>query len=201
MEKLATVASPTYLPSDQDILNIRVRTIGIETHHLQITPQQAYRISDPAGARGVKHAWAPYFDSAAAIIFVLAVSDYTVCLPGQPQTNRLRDALDLFENVASNPILKNVVLIVFMNKVDLLRRRLRSGNAPFDRYFPDYKGSARSGEVLAYVQTEVELRHPKSRKRPLYVFETQANDPSIRMIVAAVNDILMRATLAASGLV
>lgn len=77
LTSLGRIARPDWLPTDDDILvgrsehvprtesktgsapqNVRVRTLGIEQHFLQITPTQIYRICDVAGARGVKHSWA-----------------------------------------------------------------------------------------------------------------------------------------------
>ena len=58
-----------------------------------------YRVCDVAGARGVKHSWAPYFEGAASLIFICAISDYTVCDPNNLQANRLADALELFQDI------------------------------------------------------------------------------------------------------
>jgi len=62
LRSLDRISRPDWLPSDNDLLNVRVRTLGIEHHYLDITPTQRYRMCDVAGARGVKHAWAPYFE-------------------------------------------------------------------------------------------------------------------------------------------
>lgn len=62
LRSLDRISRADWLPSDDDLLNVRVRTLGIEHHYLDITPTQRYRMCDVAGARGVKHAWAPYFE-------------------------------------------------------------------------------------------------------------------------------------------
>lgn len=40
----------------------------------------------------------------------------------------------------------------------------------------DFPGGTKSQEVLSFLQGLVEHRHPKERKKPLYIFATQAND-------------------------
>jgi hypothetical protein len=67
-------------------------------------------------------------------------------------------------------------IIAFLNKVDILRKKIKSGLYPLERYLPTYQGGTRSQEVLSHMQALVENRHPKERKRPLYIFATQAND-------------------------
>ncbi|KAI5478457.1 hypothetical protein MNV49_005098 [Pseudohyphozyma bogoriensis] len=200
--ELGRIASKNWYPSDDDILNVRVRTLGIETHELQISLTQVYKICDVAGARGIKHSWAPYFDTAAAIIFISNVADYTVCDPRDPTANRFADALDLFEDIAKSKILINVTMIVFLNKVDVLRKKLKSGLYPVEQYLPRYKGGSKPMEVLQFMQSEFESRHDTdARQRPIYTYATQANDQkSIRFVLSAVGDILMRSTLSASGL-
>ncbi|KAM0755817.1 P-loop containing nucleoside triphosphate hydrolase protein [Meredithblackwellia eburnea MCA 4105] len=202
LSSLGRIASANWKPTDDDMLNVRVRTLGIEQHTLQITPTQIYRICDVAGARGVKHSWAPYFEGAAALIFIFATSDYNVCDPRNKLANRLSDALDLFHDIATNKILENVTMIVFMNKIDLLRKKLKSGLYPLEDYLKGFPGGTKSKDVLLFIQSKVEERHAtRKRHSPLYCYATQANDQkSIKFIVSAVNDVLMRGTLTASGL-
>ncbi|KAM0793212.1 hypothetical protein ACM66B_000681 [Microbotryomycetes sp. NB124-2] len=201
---LPRIATAVWLPSDQDILNVRVRTVGIETHLLQVAPNRIIRVSDPAGARGTKHAWAPFFDQAAAIIFLFDASAYSVCRQNNPLENRLNDALILFEDIVKNRLLKNVTIISFLNKMDLLRQKVQSGRYPLSTYFPRFEGNLSStAESLKFLQKMVERTHNKHRKRnAFYIFATQANDQkSIQIVVAAVNDILTRTSLASGGLI
>ena len=70
---------------------------------------------------------------AASIIFVVATSDYCIADPHRPQLNRLNDALELFADVAKNSLLKKATMIVFLNKSDVLRAKIRSGLYPLQR--------------------------------------------------------------------
>ncbi|KAL8286236.1 hypothetical protein RQP46_004724 [Phenoliferia psychrophenolica] len=102
--------------------------------------------------------------------------------------------------LASNKILENVTMIVFMNKIDILRKKIKSTLYPLEKYMPTFGGGVKSKVVLHYLQSQFELVHTE-RKKPLYIYATQANDTkSVRFIIAAINDVLMRGTLAASGL-
>lgn len=74
LRSLDRISRADWLPSDNDLLNVRVRTLGIEHHYLDITPTQRYRICDVAGARGVKHAWAPYFEGQWCRLAVVGLS-------------------------------------------------------------------------------------------------------------------------------
>ncbi|SCV68588.1 BQ2448_709 [Microbotryum intermedium] len=200
LNEIDRIATPEWLPGDQDLLNVRIRTRGIEAHDLQISSKRAYRICDVAGARGVKFAWAPFFEDASAIIFICAVSEYNVCDPTDPTRNRLRDALLLFKDICENRLLRSADIIIFMNKVDVLRRKVKSGQYPIYRYFPRYLGSDRTSDILSFFQTLFDEGH-RVQRRPFYIFATQANDArSISTVTAAVNDILIRSEMASTGI-
>ncbi len=70
---------------------------------------------------------------AASIIFIVATSDYCIADPQRPHLNRLNDALELFADVAKNSLLKKATMIVFLNKSDVLRAKIRSGLYPVSR--------------------------------------------------------------------
>ncbi|GAA5861485.1 hypothetical protein JCM1840_005386 [Sporobolomyces johnsonii] len=185
LEAFPRIIDPSWVPTDEDLLNVRVRTVGIEEIKLQISKKQVYRICDVAGARGTKHAWA-YVLSVFDLFFIVALSDYSVADPQDPTVNRLADALELFEDVAKNPLLSKVVFIVFMNKTDLLRKKLHSGHYPLQKYFSGYHGGLKTSGVLHFFQRLFEECHASRKDMNLYVFATQTNDQSVRFVISAV---------------
>lgn len=56
-----------------------------------------------------------------------AISCFDEQLLEDRTVNRLEDSLNLWKNVCSNPILQHATLIVFLNKYDILKRKLKSG--------------------------------------------------------------------------
>ncbi|KAH9484813.1 Guanine nucleotide-binding protein alpha-4 subunit [Psilocybe cubensis] len=59
------IAEPEYTPSNDDILNVRLQTLGIMEHSIPIyTGGRTYdwKLYDVGGARGQRPMWIPYFD-------------------------------------------------------------------------------------------------------------------------------------------
>ncbi|KAF8666610.1 alpha subunit [Rhizoctonia solani] len=203
LDELNRITQPGYLPSDDDILRARIRTIGIsewsfqftypgkknlcnwrdisstigwdtgmsawfdigsslglEAHdHGGISSQQAvtshgeeyggdqfWRVDWlqlrleltpasgiygsfglPGGARSQRAHWAPYFEDATAIVFLAPISAYDQYLEEDARTNRIDDSLQLWTQITSSPILKEVHLVLFLNKCDVLRGKLAAG--------------------------------------------------------------------------
>jgi len=55
------------------------------------------------------------------------VSAFDQYLDEDPQVNRIDDSVQLFTQICSNKLLKKVHLVLFLNKTDILKRKLSSG--------------------------------------------------------------------------
>ena len=79
LDQINRIAERGYVPTIDDVLHARIQTIGVAEHafvvqHSNRTVQ--WRLYDVGGARGQRHAWAPFFDDANAIIYVAPISAY-----------------------------------------------------------------------------------------------------------------------------
>lgn len=79
-------------------------------------------------ARNQRHAWASFFDSVDAIIFLAPISAFNQVLSEDPRVNRVADSLHLFRAICANKLLANVNIVLFLNKVRLFFFSFDSGN-------------------------------------------------------------------------
>ncbi|ELU40052.1 G-alpha domain-containing protein [Rhizoctonia solani AG-1 IA] len=108
------------------------------SHRISHPSLPAHRcLFDVGGARSQRAHWAPYFEDATAIVFLarkcptrvllftsviephptrLAISAYDQYLEEDARTNRIDDSLQLWTQITSSPILKEVHLVLFLNK-------------------------------------------------------------------------------------
>uniref|UniRef100_A0A673ZW33 Guanine nucleotide-binding protein G(olf) subunit alpha-like n=1 Tax=Salmo trutta TaxID=8032 RepID=A0A673ZW33_SALTR len=73
-----------------------------------------------------------------AIIFVVASSSYNMVIREDNNTNRLREALDLFRSIWNNRWLRTISVILFLNKQDMLAEKVLAGKSKIEDYFPEY---------------------------------------------------------------
>ncbi|KAG8807129.1 hypothetical protein FRC19_006843, partial [Serendipita sp. 401] len=118
------IVSRGYVPTDDDILRARLKTIGVTEHQIRVngigSMSKDWLMYDVGGTRTQRSAWVPYFDSADAIIFIANLAAFDQTLAEDPAMNRLEDSLRMFRSLVSSPILKNVNIVLFLNKIDLL---------------------------------------------------------------------------------
>ncbi|TFY69511.1 hypothetical protein EVG20_g3146 [Dentipellis fragilis] len=172
LDDIERIAVAGYVPTDSDVVRARLRTIGIQEHsitfeddNVTIEHEEGGRrkskdgtavwskytrdwvICDVGGCRTSRHAWLPYFTDLTAILFLAPVSCFDETLSEDPDVNRLEDSLTLWAAIIQSPLLKKVMMILFLNKCDLLDRKLRAG-VKFRKYRPGDPGERSFGAVL-----------------------------------------------------
>ncbi|KAG5340304.1 hypothetical protein C0989_002197 [Termitomyces sp. Mn162] len=129
LDSIDRIAEPDFLPTNDDILNVRLQTLGVMEHTFPINMGGVtydWKLYDVGGAMFLarpvdflsqRHAWVPYFDDATAIIFLAPISAFDQYLEEDPKTNRIDDSLQLFNAICSNKLLVQAHLVLLLNKV------------------------------------------------------------------------------------
>ncbi|KAJ3494191.1 hypothetical protein NLJ89_g10859 [Agrocybe chaxingu] len=140
------IASLDYEPTDQDIVRARLRTTGVQEYRFTLDKANGvaagleWIMYDVAGIRTSRAAWIPYFKDITALIFLAPISSFNERLEEDDRINRLEDTLVLWKKICSNPLLSEVQIILFMNKIDLLKKKLERG-VRVQKYIPDFDKS------------------------------------------------------------
>lgn len=79
----------------------------------------------------------PFFDDVDAIIFLAPISAFDQVLSEEERVNRLEDSVLLWKAMCGNKLLANVDIVLFLNKCDILKRKLDNG-VPLVRYVKSY---------------------------------------------------------------
>ncbi|KAJ7650069.1 guanine nucleotide binding protein, alpha subunit [Roridomyces roridus] len=207
LKDISRIAAPEYVPTTDDILHARIQTMGVAEHIFDVDlhgKSVTWHLFDVGGARGQRHSWIPYFDTANAIIFVAPVSAFDQYLEEDPRTNRIDDSLQLFTQVCSNALLKSVHLVLFLNKTDLLKSKLDNG-LRVQKYITSFGERANDYEtVVQYFRAhflQVHRRNNENR-RVLYTHFTSVVDTkATQRIIGNVRDSIFRGYLQSAALV
>ncbi|KLO11726.1 G-alpha-domain-containing protein [Schizopora paradoxa] len=206
LDNIHRIAEPDYLPSTDDILNVRLQTLGVKEHSFDISLSGTsvnWLLYDVGGARGQRHAWVPYFDDATAIIFLAPISAFDQYLEEDPRTNRIDDSLQLFTTICSNKLLKNTHLVLMLNKTDLLRQKLSAG-IRVKKYITSYGNRPNTyEEVSEYFRAHFLQVHRRNdiSKRALYAHFTSMLDiKATQKIIVNVGEAIIRSYITDAGL-
>lgn len=190
---LSRILSPNYIPSEMDVLRVRVRTSGIMETQFHVK-DFIFRLCDVGGQRSERRKWLNCFDSIQAILFVVALSSYDSTLTEEPSVNKLQESLNLFKAICNNDMFKDASVILFMNKTDLFKEKILNSGRHLRFYMPSYSGADCDVDTAASYITSMFLSCNAEANKPVYHHFTTATDSANMTVVFQMltEQILMR---------
>lgn len=205
------LAQPDYVPSKEDVLYARVRTMGIvETEFSPVGETkkrgELYRLFDVGGQRNERRKWIHLFDGVTAVIFCAALSEYDQTLFEDESSNRMIETKELFEWVLKEPTFEKTSFLLFLNKFDIFEQKINKVPLNTCEWFKDYKpltsGQAEVENAYGYVKTKFEELYNESTPpdqrldRVFKVYKTTALDENlIKRTFRLVDEVLVRQRL------
>jgi guanine nucleotide-binding protein G(o) subunit alpha len=197
LDKIHEVGNEDYLPTEQDVLRSRVRTTGIVENDFVIDGNQ-FKMFDVGGQRNERKKWIHCFSDVTAVLFVAALSEYDMVLYEDEDTNRMEEALNLFDEICNSRWFKKTSMILMLNKRDLFAEKIQK--VPLSKCFPDYTGANTYESATRFIQEQFEMRNRNPDKQ-IYSHITCATDKNnMKVVFNAVKDIVIRRSLQEGGL-
>ncbi|KAF4115863.1 guanine nucleotide-binding protein subunit alpha-12a [Onychostoma macrolepis] len=193
LDNLDRIGQLNYVPSRQDILLARKATKGIVEHDF-IIKKIPFKMVDVGGQRSQRQKWFQCFDGITSILFMVSSSEYDQVLMEDRRTNRLVESMNIFETIVNNKLFSNVSIILFLNKMDLLVKKVRK--VSISKHFSDFRGDPhRLEDVQAYL-VQCFNRKRRNRSKPLFHhFTTAIDTENIRFVFHAVKDTILQENL------
>lgn len=192
------VSVPDYQPTDSDILKLRMPTSGIVETVFELESYK-FRVVDVGGQRSERKKWLTVFQDVTVVIFVAAVSELDQELYEEKNQNRLLESLRLFDDMINNDHFKNIPVILFLNKEDLLREKLARGMS-LSTLFPEFTGGSDYDNTVNFIKDKY-ITMNKNPKREIFTKVTNATDKkNMKYVFDAVTSVIMTAKIQASGL-
>ncbi|EED85236.1 candidate G-protein alpha subunit [Postia placenta Mad-698-R] len=210
LDEIQRVTAKMYFPTDEDVLKARLKTNGVVEHSFSLPKNSEFggvewKIFDVGGSRPQRRAWEPYFDDVNAIIFLAPISAFDQVLAEDPSVNRLEDSMLLWQSVTSSKLLANVNIVLFLNKCDLLKRKLESG-VRLSHHMPSYGDRLNDYETVSnYFRSKFIAQHhlcTPNKSRECFVHLTSVTDSrKTHLIINNVRDIILTGNLKSSQLI
>ncbi|KAF9050580.1 G protein alpha-subunit [Panaeolus papilionaceus] len=192
------MSSPSYLPTDQDILRSRVKTTGITETTFKVG-ELTYKLFDVGGQRSERKKWIHCFENVTALVFLVSLSEYDQMLYEDESVNRMQEALTLFDSICNSRWFVKTSIILFLNKIDLFAEKLP--RSPLEEYFPDYTGGNNYDAACDYLLHRFVSLNQSAATKQIYAHYTCATDTQqIKFVLSAIQDILLQLHLRECGL-
>jgi len=129
---------------------------------------------------------------------VVAASEYDQVLFEDGRTNRMVEALQLFEEISNSRWFHHTPVILFLNKLDLFLEKIVK--VPLTVCFPNYSGAATSEASMAYLKQQFESK-AHNEHRLVHTHVTCAMDSNnVQAVFMTVKNIIVQGGLDMVGL-
>jgi hypothetical protein len=192
-----------YIATQQDMLLARVRTSGIVTEKYVID-NKPFEMYDVGGQRNERKKWIHCFDDVTAVIFVAALSEYDQVLFEDSSTNRMVEAVQLFDEICNNRYFMQSNIILFLNKRDLFEEKIASVHIGDQKEFSDFQipmghDDYYNSGVTYFLNKFVEKNTNVDRQ--VYSHVTCATDSkNVEIVFNSCKDIILRGNMEEAGL-
>eukprot|EP00158_Paraphelidium_tribonemae_P001818 Partr_v1_DN24850_c0_g1_i1_m29484 putative Guanine nucleotide binding protein (G protein) alpha len=195
-DNVKRIAEPGYVPTNDDILRSRVKTTGIAEIKFTLDKLKI-NMFDVGGQRSERKKWIHSFEGVTSVIFIVALSEYDQVLLEDSSQNRIAESLVLFENIVNSRWFIKSSIILFLNKIDLFKIKLR--RTPLSRHFPEYAGDDDFAKASKFILWR--FKQVNRQNLTIYPHLTCATDTSqIRVVFTAVKDTLIKNSLKNVGI-
>ncbi|KAJ4468919.1 guanine nucleotide binding protein, alpha subunit [Lentinula aciculospora] len=167
LNDLERVTSLKYIPTDDDVLKARLKTVGVSEYRFQMEVSTGretgtdWRIVDVGGSRSQPSKLSFWRQS--AVFDQVLTEDRTV--------NRLEDSVLLWKTVCTNKLLAKVDLVLFLNKCDILESKLKAG-VRLAKYVKSFGDRTNNLETVSKSKFSAIHREYSPNPRKFYAFCT-----------------------------
>ncbi|XP_041666910.1 guanine nucleotide-binding protein G(q) subunit alpha-like isoform X2 [Cheilinus undulatus] len=199
LNDLDRIADTAYLPTQQDVLRVRVPTTGIIEYPFDLE-NVVFRMVDVGGQRSERRKWIHCFENVTSIMFLVALSEYDQVLVESANENRMEESMALFQTIINYEWFKESSVILFLNKIDLLEEKIMYSHLV--DYFPEYDGPQRDVNAGKDFILDMFVSLNPDEKKIIYSHFTCATDTNnIRFVFRAVKDHILQGNLEVFNLV
>jgi len=171
MEHLRRIASEDFVPTHQDILLARQRTTGASSFEF-VKDKYKWQLVDVGGQIPERAKWEKIIEEGAtAFIFFAGLDEFNMVSADDRTKTKMEVSLQVFEEIVHSPATEKVCALLFLNKLDLLERKLqeKSHFNAFKKNFPTYKGTADPDEVCTFLTEKFESVVPEGKEVTTHV--------------------------------
>ncbi|XP_066509641.1 guanine nucleotide-binding protein G(o) subunit alpha-like [Hoplias malabaricus] len=199
-ENMPRIVSQEYVPSEMDVLRVRIRTTGVIETQFKFK-HLVFRLFDVGGQRNERRKWISCFEDVRAVLFVVALSGYDMTLVEDPSMNRLQESLKLFSSICNNVFFRSTSMILFMNKIDLFQEKILHSGRHLRLYLPLFRGADCDVDSAARFISSMFVSQNVTPTKLIYHHFTTATDTSnVQVVFQVVMDTIIKENLEAVSL-
>jgi len=128
-------AKEDFVPTQDDMLRVKQKTTGVSETAFEVNTNEFVMV-DVGGQRSERRKWLQCFTDVSSVIYLVALNEYDMVMEEDGKTNRMEESVKLFQKLSGSQWLKETTFILFLNKCDLFKTKIKT--RPLKNFFEDY---------------------------------------------------------------
>ncbi|KAH0800782.1 G-protein alpha subunit [Histomonas meleagridis] len=146
-DKIDDLQDEDYVPSDDDVLRVRVRSIGIDSITFDLDGA-IIRIYDVGGQKNERSKWEKIMSEVGGCIYFVSLAEFDKPMFEDIQMVRINDSLEVFSQVVKKEEFREAPIFLICNKFDEFTEKIRETDC-FTKVFPEYIGDPHDPDKCA----------------------------------------------------
>jgi len=151
---------------------------------------QPCKAFDVGGSRNERKKWIHCFSDVTGLLVVFPLSAYDLKLYEDDETNRVEEALNLFDELCNSRWFRKTQIFVLLNKSDQLAEKIRK--VPLSVCFPDYGGKNTFEDAVDYIRLQLEARMHDHKQIYFYILNATDIDNTRTVMNSIFNEIVRK---------
>ena len=140
MNKSNEIFSPDYIPSDEDLLKVRIRTTGMIQFCYRFSAKSPEcHLYNVGGVRNERKKWIHSFKNVSSVLFTAPLSSFAKVLFEDEHYNAMIESIRLFHEVRNSKWFSKTDIFIFFTKLDSFKELLLEGASIGDNCFKEQR--------------------------------------------------------------
>ena len=135
-----------------------------------------YHVFDTGGEKSERKRWHYCYEQVATVIFVVSLNSFDCPMWEDDEKNMMVDSIETFEQICNNEELKDSVMILFLNQIDLFAEKIKTVPITQCPSFASYNGDTKNYDHLTAYIKEIFENCNKNDTKQIYTYLTCAVD-------------------------
>jgi GTPase SAR1 family protein len=170
LDNVKRIAAPDYVPTNDDILKARIRTVGVFNLCVEVGENKEKTVLvDVGGQRNERKNWSSCFHNVSYVMFVVSLSDFDQMMFEDVNKTRTQDSIELFKNIASTAAFTTVPFFLILNKFDIFKKKIQKNSQAFLEAYPGFTGDVKNEDECIEHIKQTFIQHLPQRSPEAWV--------------------------------
>lgn len=181
LSKLGELTRKGYVPSLEDILRSRKKTVGVADEIFDIQGR-TLKVVDVGGQRNERRKWISFFSGMDAVVYVSSLSEYDQLTYENDKTPRLDDSTNVFKSFFEVGEMSHVPVHLVLNKLDVMCDKINR-QKEMSRYFKEFNGDDQNVEDYKQFITSKFMQYDTNNRVKGVYYTSAVDEQSIKLLV------------------